>query len=369
MKKDIQQLQVELICQNNGAHLNGISRYTRELHKHLAPLVSVRRVEHIYPSLASQINPLRYFPIGVRPHRNGSIVHFMEDFGCSQMLWHPIRPAIATSHDLGFLAWAPEASMHRALDRILLYLSYIGLKRMDAVITVSEYSRQTIIQQLGIPAEQVFTVYSGNDSNHFRPIAHARTKLAERYGFPEDSQKQILLYVGTEFPRKNLASILQTLKLLPSNIDLLKVGDPGGERFRVQTKKMIAELELEDRVHFFDKVPDEDLPIFYNAADAYVCASFIEGFGFPILEAMACGTPVVCSNVASLPELTAGVAILVSPDDIQAFTEAVHSVLCDPALRDEMSTRGRKQAASFSWEQTASKVAEVYQLVAKNTLI
>jgi alpha-1,3-rhamnosyl/mannosyltransferase len=132
---------------------------------------------------------------------------------------------------------------------------------------------------------------------------------------------------------------------------------------------MIAELELEGRVLFFDKVPEEDLPLFYGAVDAYVCASFLEGFGHPVVEAMACGTPVVCSNAASLPEVAGDAAILVPPDDIQAFTEAVHAVICDKELRTDMIARGLKQAASFSWEQTAARVAEVYHLVAKSTLI
>ncbi len=366
-KEETQQLEVELICQSNG--LNGIGRYTRELHKHLTPHVSVRKVEPIYPPLTNRIDPLRYFPIGVHPHRRGSIVHFTEDFGCSQMFWNPLRPAVATSHDLGFLAWPPEASMHRSFDRILLYLSYLGLKRMDAVITVSEYSRKRIIQQLKIPTERVFVIYSGNDGNHFKPITNARAKLAEQYGFSEDSQSKILLYTGAEFPRKNLLTILRMLRRLPSNVRLLKAGEPGGERFRVNTKKIIAELQLEDRVFFLDTVPDKDLPFIYSAADTYVCASFIEGFGFPILEAMACGTPVVCSNATSLPEIAGEAAILVPPDDVQGFAEAVYTVLRDEAVRADMITRGLNQASFFSWKQTASRVAEVYHLVAKSTPI
>jgi len=366
-QQEFDQLNVELICQNNG--LNGIGRYTRELHKHLVPHVSVHTVKHIYPPLASHIDPLRYFPMDVHSHQKGSIVHFTEDFGCSQMFWRPLRPAVATSHDLGFLAWPPEANMHRTLDRVLLYLSFLGLKRMDAVITVSEFSRQMVIRRLGIPAERVFTVHSGNDDKHFRQIPHARSKLEERYQFTDDPNRKILLYVGAEFPRKNLASILRTLKLLPPNIYLLKVGGPGGERFRAQTMKMIAELELEARVRIFDNVPEADLPLFYSAADVYICASFMEGFGHPVVEALSCGTPVVCSDRASLPEITGDAAILVPPEDVRAFAEAVKASLCDKSLRDDMIARGRKRAASFSWAQTATNTMEIYRRVAKTALI
>lgn len=358
-------LNVELINPGHGESLNGIGRYRRELYKRLLPHLSVRMVEQTYPPLTDHIAPLHYFPIGIRPHQKGSLVHFMEDFGCSQMFWHPIRPAVATSHDLGFLTWRPEAKMHRSMDHLLLYLSYLGLKRMDAIIAVSEYSRQQIIQRLRIPAERVFTVYSGNDSEHFKPIANARVILEERYGFPQDANNRILLYVGAEFPRKNLATIFRTLKLLPSSVRLLKVGAPGGERFRVHTQKMIAELGLEDRVIIFDQVSEEDLPLFYCAADVYLCTSYLEGFGHPVLEAMSCGTPVVCSNAGALPEVTGEAAILIPPEDVHAFAEAINTVLCDKSLRQQMRLRGLRQAASLSWEKTAHRVLEIYQLIAK----
>jgi glycosyltransferase involved in cell wall biosynthesis len=290
----------------------------------------------------------------------------MEDLGCSQMLWHPTRPAVATSHDIGFLSWRPEAKMHRAIDRLLLYFSYLGLKRMDAVIAVSEYSRQKIIEQLGISPERVFTVHSGNDRSHFNPIASARAKLEERYGFPKSLRLRVLLYVGAEFPRKNLRKIFQTLKLLPSNVRLLKVGAPGGERFRTHTRKMITELGVGDRVVFFDQIPEEDLPLFYSAADIYVCASYLEGFCHPVVEAMSCGTPIVCSNAGALPEITRDAAILISPEDDYGFIEAIRAVLYDDSLRQQMIISGLQQATSFSWERTAEQVIDVYRKVVKN---
>jgi len=357
---------VELVSQNSENSLNGIGRYGRELLKHLASHISVLVVKQIYPPFANHIDPLRYFPIGVGPHQKGSILHFMEDFGCSQMFWHPLRPAVATSHDLGFLSWHPEAQMHRAIDRLLLYLSYLGLRRMDAVIAVSEFSRQKIIERLGISPERVFTIYSGNNPSHFKPIPKARTILEERYGIPVDSRLRILLYVGTEFPRKNLATILRTLKKLPSNVRLLKVGAPGGERFRVDTLKIIAELGLDDRVTFIDQVPEEHLPFFYNAADVYLCASYLEGFCHPVLEAMSCGTPVICSNAGALPEVTRDAAILIPPDDVHAFIEAICEVLCVQSLQQQMSERGLGRAASFSWEWTAEQVVDIYKHVMRS---
>jgi alpha-1,3-rhamnosyl/mannosyltransferase len=360
----IDKLEVELVDHSPGAPFTGIGRYTREMYNHLSPRLPVRLTTHLDPPLTHRLAFLHHFPIGVTEHRAGSIVHFMEDMGCSQMLWRPVHPAVATSHDLGMLVWSPEARMHRAFDRLILGLSYLGLKRMDAVITVSEYSRRTVIQRLRIPPKRVFTVHSGNDHNLFRPVADARAKLEERYGLPHKRDTKNLLYVGAEFPRKNLATVLATLTQLPPNVRLLKVGVAGGEKFRISTKKTIAELDLDHRVFFLGKVPEEDLPLLYSAADAYVCASFLEGFGHPVVEAMACGTPVVCSNTSSLPEIAGDAAILVPPENSRAFAEAIHTVLYDETLRERVATRGLHQAAKFSWERTADAVMAVYARLA-----
>jgi glycosyltransferase involved in cell wall biosynthesis len=230
---------------------------------------------------------------------------------------------------------------------------------MDAVITISEFSRQMLIKHLGIPGERVITIYSGNDHNLFRPIADARAKLGTRYGL-SDSVKY-LLYVGTESPRKNMALLLQVLQILPRNICLIKVGGAGVKKFREHTQKLIAQYELSDRVLFFDHVSEQDLPIFYSAADVYVCASFLEGFGHPIVEAMSCGTPIVCSNVASLPEITHGAAILIPPENAKRFAEAVQLVLEDDTRRERMRYCGLHRAAEFSWERTAEAVVAVYR--------
>jgi glycosyltransferase involved in cell wall biosynthesis len=251
--------------------------------------------------------------------------------------------------------------MHPALDRILIRLSYLSLKRLDAIIAVSEYSRQTLIQQLHIPAERVFTVYSGLDHHLFRRRADARQKLASRFDVPNRTTDRYLLYVGSEFPRKNLITLFRVLSQLPPQVCLLKVGEAGGYRFRQHTNRLIREFDLAGRVRFFDHVSEADLSLFYSAADIYVCTSFLEGFGHPILEAMACGTPVVCSNAASLPEVAGAAAYLVPASDAAAFTTAILSILNEPGLAVQMADCGFQQAARFSWERTAQAVIDVYR--------
>jgi glycosyltransferase involved in cell wall biosynthesis len=357
-------LEVELVEHTPGNPFSGIGRYTHMLYAHLLPRISVRLTSHIDPPFTRCLSFLHHLPVGVQAHQRGSIVHFMEDLGCSQMLWRPLHPAIATSHDLGMLVWPPEARMHRGFDRLVVRLSYAGLKRMDAIITPSEFARQAVIRRLRIPPARVFAVHSGHDSNRFRPVSAARAKLAARYGLPDHTSYKYMLYVGSESPRKNMSTLLRALRKLPPNVRLLKVGRAGVERFRAHTNKLVTKYKLGDRVFFFEQVPDQDLPLFYSAADVYVCASFLEGFGIPIVEAMACGVPVVCSNVAALPEVAGEAAILVSPNDAQAFADAVLTIIEDSALSTQMAARSVQRAAAFSWAQTAEAVIAVYQRVA-----
>ena len=358
----LKRLEVDLVEHSPGAPFTGIGRYTRELYRHLLPRVAVRLTKHINPPLTRRLTFLHYLPIGVQAHKPGSIVHFMEDMGCSQMLWRPVRPAIATSHDLGMLVWRPEAQMHRLLDRVLIRLSYLGLKRMDAIITDSEFARQTVVQRLGIPAERVFAIRLGTNHNLFRPVADARTQLAKRYGLPDSSDHKYLLYVGSELPRKNLDTIFRALRLLPPHVRLLKVGLAGPKRFRRHTHELVTAYDLAERVLFLEQVSEEDLPLLYSAADVYLCASFLEGFGIPVVEAMACGLPVVCSNTSSLPEITGGAAIVVPPEDATSFAEAALTVLSDDSVCERMRVRGLQQASGFTWDRTAEAVTAVYEL-------
>jgi len=359
------QIHVELVEHSPGSPHSGIGRYTRELQSHLSGYVTTTLTTHREPPLSDFVTTFHHFPIGVTDHRPGSIVHFVEDLGCSQMLWRPLRPAVATSHDLGVIAWPPERKMHPTIDRIVWRLSYIGLKKMDAVIAVSNFSRQILIRRLHLDPRRVFTVHSGINTSTFRPISGARQELIARYRLPAAEELRYLTYVGTEIPRKNMRTILKTLSRLPPNVMLLKVGSPGNWRARQATYDEIRRLGLGGRVLFYEDVPDDDLPLFYSAADAYIACSFLEGFCMPILEAMACGTPVVCSNVAALPEVAGDAAILIPPTDDRRFAEAVASILSDSRLRKRMASKGLERTRTFSWQKTAEGVMAVYERVAQ----
>jgi glycosyltransferase involved in cell wall biosynthesis len=197
-------------------------------------------------------------------------------------------------------------------------------------------------------------------------VPDARRQLEQRYAFDNNSHMRYLLYVGSELPRKNITVLLQALALVCQeydNVRLLKIGKAGPPRYRTRTMQMIHAYNLSERVCFFEDIPDCDLPLFYNAADVYVSPSHMEGFGFPLLEAMACGTPVICSDAASLPEVAGDAALLRSPNDIEGFAQAIIHVLEDETLRKQMIERGLQRAAAFSWHQTALATLAVYHRV------
>ena len=354
-------MRVELVSHLPKGSVSGIGRYVEELHRQLQEQIDVTITQGIDPPLAERFQILHNFPIGVKDHRPGSIVHYTQIMGCAQMLWNPVRPAVATVHDLGMLVWPQEAMMFNWIDRLFLRLAIMGLKQMDAIIAVSEATRGTVVDYLGVPSERVWTVHEGYDSSRFGPILDARRQIEQRYGLNAEEGIKYLLYVGTEIPRKNIPTLLKAIALLPRNVKLIKVGRAGGEKYRKNTERAIAELGLQESVLFFEDVPDQELALFYCAADAYCCASFVEGFGLPVLEALACGTPVACSSVGSLPEITGEAALLFPPDNLQAIVAALSLVLTNCALRERLIAEGLKQAQKFSWHQSTKDTRMVYE--------
>jgi glycosyltransferase involved in cell wall biosynthesis len=360
---------IELVEHTPGHRATGIGRYTYYLHRHLAQYpehLSIRLTGNSDPVLAHRFTTLHHLPVGVQQHQPGSIVHFQQIMGCSQMLWNPTRPALATVHDLGVLVWPDEWKMIKPVDRMILWLSLQGLRRMDRLIAVSAFTRNMIIEHLKVPPDRVHTVHSGIDHELFCPISDARQQLSQRYGLSQAPSVQYILYTGSELPRKNIKILLRALALVRQQepaVQLIKVGKANGARFREQTIQIMQELGLTEAVHFYEDVPDSDLPLFYSAADVYVQPSFLEGFGFPVLEAMACGTPVVCSTAGSLPEIAGNAARFFAPDDAQACATQVLELLGSRQLQEQMIEQGRARAAAFTWEQAALATLAVYRRV------
>jgi glycosyltransferase involved in cell wall biosynthesis len=273
------------------------------------------------------------------------------------------RPYLMTVHDLIRhrdldTPGTPLIHPPNRRDRLLLGLDYAGIRRATAVIATSESTRRDLVHRLGLPGDRVHTVHLGIDHDLYRPVE--RRRLDEPY----------VLFVGTEHPRKNLGRVLEAFAALKAGgahpqLKLVKAGGPGKAEwpFRDATERRVRELGLEDDVVFTGRIPDEDIVALYSGAVCLVFPSLYEGFGFPVLEAMACGCPVVTSTASSLPELAGDAALLVDPRDPGAIADAMRLLVEDGGERRRLVARGRRRAARFTWERTARETLAVYERV------
>ncbi|MGD1997205.1 MAG: glycosyltransferase family 1 protein, partial [Anaerolineae bacterium] len=220
-------------------------------------------------------------------------------------------------------------------------------------------------ERLEIPSEKVEVLYSGV-APRFRPQEEPgeRRRLQERYGLGDPSTEErrpYVLSVGTLQPRKNYIRLMRAFaELRPDGHKLIIAGGEGW-----LCEPILAEAEKHgDRIRMLGFVEESDLPALYRGAALFAFPSLYEGFGLPVLEAMACGVPVVCSNVSSLPEVAGEAALLTDPHDEEALAEAMQRVLEDEELQQQMVTRGLERATAFTWERAAQQLLAAFEAVA-----
>jgi glycosyltransferase involved in cell wall biosynthesis len=272
---------------------------------------------------------------------------------------HPHR-SVVTVHDLGYLYY-PQA--HRLLDRLYLDLSTrYNARAASHLIADSSATKRDLIERYGTAPDKITVVYPGYDNTAFRPVRdeEAIKAVKTKYNIAGD----YILFVGTLQPRKNLTRLIEAFsnpQYPISNIQLLISGKKGWLYEAIFQR--VEELELAGRVVFTGYVPEAELPALLSGARLFILPSLYEGFGLPVLEAMACGTPVVCSNVSSLPEVAGDAAVLVDPLDVEGLAAAMERVLGDEELRAELIERGFEQARKFSWEKCARETLDVLENV------
>ena len=272
---------------------------------------------------------------------------------------HP-RRSVVTIHDLGYLCY-PEA--HRLLDRLYLDLSTrYNARAATHLIADSSVTKRDLIERYSIEPDKITVVYPGYDKTTFQPVRdeEAIEAVKARHNIAGD----YILFVGTLQPRKNLTRLIEAFSNLQypiPNIQLVIAGKKGWLYREIFCQ--VEELGLEEKVVFMGYVPEGDLPALLSGARLFVFPSLYEGFGLPVLEALACGTPVVCSNASSLPEVAGDAAVLVDPLDVEGLTAAMKRVLGDEELRAGLIERGFEQARRFSWEKCARATLDVLENV------
>ena len=237
------------------------------------------------------------------------------------------------------------------------------LKRADFLIAVSEFARNEVIKYFGWPEHKIRATPLG-----VTPQYHPRTQLETQPVLAQLglTHGRYTLCIATIEPRKNIDGILSAYRRLPDRVrrayPLVLAGGSGWNN--EATLKRIAQYQAQGWLHHLGYVPESELPLLLAGARSFVFPSFYEGFGLPVLEAMACGIPVVTSNRSSLPEVTQGAALLIEPEDIPALTEAIRISLEDETWRNAAIPASQQVAAGYSWETTARETADIYRLLA-----
>jgi glycosyltransferase involved in cell wall biosynthesis len=269
---------------------------------------------------------------------------------------------VFTIHDLTGLLFP---RWHLRLNRFFLQLMLPRfLQRADAIIADSDSTRRDVIARLRVPADKIEVVHLAADPS-FCVISDAATRerIRNAYALPES----FFLYLGTIEPRKNLVLLMDAYRDVVSHCDgapdLVLAGKPGWQHAPVAQRA--HELGLQQRVHFTGWVPAQDAPVLINLAHAFVYPSLYEGFGLPPLEAMQCGTPVICSNASSLPEVMGDAGLLIDPHDAAELGRAMMRLWREPALQETLRARGLARAAMFSWQRTARATLAVYERAAR----
>jgi glycosyltransferase involved in cell wall biosynthesis len=274
-------------------------------------------------------------------------------------------PTIVTIHDLSFALF--PGFFRGANAAYLRLFTRISCRRAARIIAVSEHTRADVVRLYGVPGRRVEAIPQGVDARFFPRSASEIAEFKRAHALPD----HFILFVGTLEPRKNLVKLIEAFSNLThlhcaqaqvspiSNLKLVLVGGKGW--YYEEVFAAIERLNLSDRVIWPGYVPADDLPLWYNSADVFAFPSRYEGFGMPLLEAMACGTPVVTSTASSLPEVAGDAALTTPPDDREALADALHRALTDVGLRQELRAKGFARAATFTWEETARRTARVYR--------
>ena len=281
-----------------------------------------------------------------------------------------MKPYVVTIHDMANLFFEEGSGLRMKLRRFRFRR---GLVRANRVIAVSAATRRDVENQMGVPPQRIRKVYNAPDPEFARaagPSPEEKQRILERYqiNYP------FLLYAGNIRRHKNVPRLVEAFAVVheqlaahPAYRDLRLVIIGDTISLHPEVRQAVIKSKMEHQVRFLGFVPFDTLRCFYESAAAFVFPSRYEGFGLPPLEAMACGTPVVTSNVSSLPEVVGDAAVLVKPENVFDIARGIREVLLDDQLRAELIRRGRRQASRFSWECTARQVLEIYMEAAEES--
>ncbi|MBN1120535.1 MAG: glycosyltransferase family 4 protein [Anaerolineae bacterium] len=279
-------------------------------------------------------------------------------YHATEHLLPPVKnvPTVLTVHDLIFNLFPQH---HKRLNYWYLNAAMpLYVKRANHVIAISESTKRDLMRLYGTPEEKISVVYEAA-APHFKPqSADSIAAVRQKYDLPD----RYLLSVGTIEPRKNLARLVEVLSVVRHEHPNLKLVIAGSQGWLVESFfEALDRFDQRDAVIITGFVPEDDLPPLYAGATVAVLASLYEGFGLPVLEAMACGTPIACSSTSSVGEIAGNAALTFDPECPGEITAALRQLLNDPALCDDLREKGLAHADRFSWQRAARETWAVYE--------
>lgn len=271
------------------------------------------------------------------------------------MPYRPGLPTVLTVYDLIPLRY-PEHSTARA--RLLIrWMTRLALRNARHVIAISEFTRRDFMAEFGLPPERITAIPLAADPCFKPQPPEAVAALRRKYNLPE----RFALYLGSNKPHKNLVRLVEAWRIANSRWQMadgrLVIAGAWDERYP-EARRRAQGLR---NIHWLGPMPEADLPALYSAADVFVFPSLYEGFGLPVLEAMACGAPVVCADRSSLPEVAGDAALLIDPLDVSDLARVLARLWAAPAWQAELRQRGLAQARRFSWQVTAQQTLIHYR--------
>jgi glycosyltransferase involved in cell wall biosynthesis len=266
------------------------------------------------------------------------------------------KPSLITVYDLSFLHYPQVLSASRRL--YLRMFTALSCRRAHRVIAISQSTASDLHESLDIPLEKIDVAPPGYDSAIYKPLpAENISAFRTRHNLPE----RFWLSLGTLEPRKNLPMLLRAYAGLPATerLPLILAGGKGWDYEAIY--QTIDRYDLKNWVQLPGYLPVEELPLWYNSAEVFLYPSVFEGFGIPVLEAMACGTPVIISDASSLPEVAGGAGLTLPPQAVDQWTQALSRASGDAAWRKQATEQGLAEAKRYSWQLTAAQTIKSYQ--------
>ncbi len=306
-----------------------------------APLFSLSEQWRIPRQLASLTPSVIHAPYYIRPYLMPA-------------------PVVFVAYDLIPLKYPEYFSLHERLA--FQFTMRLSLRTAQAIVSTSRSTAQDLQQFYGVPPERLVVIPGAADAHFIPQPAFTIATLRAKYHLPE----RYALYLGSNKPHKNLVRLVESWAHVSAQAPEVKLVIAGhwDPRYE-QAKERAKALQLEEKVLFAGPIADADLPALYSGAEVFIFPSLYEGFGLPVLEAMACGVPVICSNTSSLPEVAGDAALMVDPTDVPALSQAIARVLADAGLRQHLREKGLARAAMFSWHRAAQEMLVLYHRLAE----